>query len=183
LNTVVGRYSSIGANCSNVGFRHPIESVSMSSAVFNFSRENIAGYLDLVELRDGARPAPKSVPAPQPQLAPIIIGNDVWIGSGVTISGGVTIGDGAIIAGNSIVTKSVRPYEIVAGIPAKFKRYRFPKEIVDGLIESKWWDFELSDLYDFGFSDPEIFLKNFTRSKGDLRSYSLRSIKLADVLS
>lgn len=182
INTVVGRYSSVGPNCTRVGFRHPVEAVSMSSAVFNFSRENVAGYMDLVEMRDGERPSPTAVPTPQPQSDTIKIGNDVWIGGGVTISGGVTIGDGAIIAGKSVVTKSVKPYEIVAGIPAEFKRYRFPRDVVDGLLESEWWNYELSDLYNLDFSSPDVFLNNFSKNKKSLRLYKPKSISLSDVI-
>lgn len=49
----------------------------------------------------------------------IIIGKNVWIGDKVSILSGVTIGDGCIIAAHSVVTKSVPPYCVVAGIPAK----------------------------------------------------------------
>ena len=50
---------------------------------------------------------------------PIIIGNNVWIGDKATILAGVTIGDGAVIAANSVVTKDVPPFSVVAGSPAK----------------------------------------------------------------
>jgi acetyltransferase-like isoleucine patch superfamily enzyme len=50
---------------------------------------------------------------------PIKIGNNVWIGSRVTILKGVEIGDGAVVASGSIVTKSVPPASLVAGVPAK----------------------------------------------------------------
>ena len=50
---------------------------------------------------------------------PIVIGDNVWIGDKATILSGVTIGDGAIIAANSVVTKDVPPFSIVAGNPAK----------------------------------------------------------------
>jgi len=50
---------------------------------------------------------------------PIVIGNNVWIGDKATILSGVTIGDGAIVAANSVVTKNVPAYSIVAGCPAK----------------------------------------------------------------
>ncbi|HFM1160375.1 TPA: DapH/DapD/GlmU-related protein, partial [Escherichia coli] len=43
-----------------------------------------------------------------------IIGNDVWIGNDVVLKGGIAIGDGAVIAANSVVTKDVPPYAIVA---------------------------------------------------------------------
>lgn len=49
----------------------------------------------------------------------VTIGNDVWIGACVTILDGVTIGDHAIIAAGAVVTKSVEPFAIVAGVPAK----------------------------------------------------------------
>ena len=50
--------------------------------------------------------------------ADIFIGNDVWIGYGAQILAGVWVGDGAVIAAGAIVTKPVRPYTIVAGVPA-----------------------------------------------------------------
>ncbi len=57
--------------------------------------------------------------------APITIENDVWIGAKVTVIGGVTIGNGAIVAAGAVVTKDVKPYSIVGGVPAKLIRYRF----------------------------------------------------------
>lgn len=53
-------------------------------------------------------------------LKPIIIEDEVWIGANVTILQGVTIGKGSIVAAGSVVTKSVEPYSIVGGVPAKF---------------------------------------------------------------
>jgi acetyltransferase-like isoleucine patch superfamily enzyme len=49
----------------------------------------------------------------------IIIGDDVWIGHGAQVFPGVTIGEGAVVAAGAIVTKDVKSYEIVAGVPAK----------------------------------------------------------------
>lgn len=59
----------------------------------------------------------------------IIIKDDVWIGMRSIILSGVTIGQGAIIAAGSVVTKSVEPYSIVGGNPAKFIKYRFNQNI------------------------------------------------------
>lgn len=50
---------------------------------------------------------------------PIIIGDNVWIGSKVTILSGVNIGRGSVIAANSVVTKDIPSYTIVAGCPAR----------------------------------------------------------------
>jgi acetyltransferase-like isoleucine patch superfamily enzyme len=69
-----------------------------------------------------------------------VIGNDVWIGSRTTIYSGVTVGDGAIVAGDSVVTKPVPPYAVVAGNPARIVKYRFDPETIKGFLETRWWD-------------------------------------------
>ena len=56
--------------------------------------------------------------------SPIVIEDDVWIGANSVITKGVTIGRGAIVGACSVVTKSVGPYEIWGGVPAKFIRMR-----------------------------------------------------------
>jgi len=106
VGSKVGRYVSIGSGLKPIGYRHPVESVGMNSAFFNFNRENVKRYFDAYE-SDVGEVEKKPVPTPQPQNRPVKIGNDVWIGSNVTISGGVNIGDGSIVASNSVVTKDV----------------------------------------------------------------------------
>lgn len=70
----------------------------------------------------------------------IIIGNDVWIGYDAVIMAGVTIGDGAIIGARAVVTKDVAPYSIVGGVPAREIRKRLAPEVVERMMELKWWD-------------------------------------------
>jgi len=70
----------------------------------------------------------------------VIIKNDVWIGFGATIMSGVTIGNGAVVAAESVVTKDVPDYAIVAGNPARVIKYRFSKDEIDTLLEISWWD-------------------------------------------
>lgn len=57
----------------------------------------------------------------------IVIEDDVWVGANAVILDGVTVGQGAIVGANAVVTKNVKPYAIVVGIPAKFIKYRFSK--------------------------------------------------------
>jgi len=71
---------------------------------------------------------------------PTVVGNDVWIGREALIFDGITIGDGAVIAARAVVTKDVRPYAIVGGVPAKEIRRRFTDEQIDALLEIAWWD-------------------------------------------
>jgi virginiamycin A acetyltransferase len=75
-----------------------------------------------------------------------IVGNDVWIGQDVVIYSGVKIGNGAVIAGQSVVTKDVPAYSLVAGNPARVKKYRFSEEIIKDLEELKWWDLPLDTI-------------------------------------
>ena len=81
-----------------------------------------------------------------PKKGDIHIGNDVWIGYNATIMAGVTVGDGAIIATNATVTKDVAPYSIVGGNPAQEIRKRFPDEVIDKLLEMKWWNWDIEKI-------------------------------------
>ena len=69
----------------------------------------------------------------------VVVGNDVWIGVRTMVMGGVKIGDGAVIGAGSIVTKDVPPYAVVAGVPAKVIRFRFPQDQIDVLLAHPWW--------------------------------------------
>ncbi|MCJ8012472.1 streptogramin A O-acetyltransferase Vat(I) [Paenibacillus sp. KQZ6P-2] len=72
-----------------------------------------------------------------------IVGNDVWIGRRATIMPGVYIGDGAIISAEAVVVKDVEPYTIVGGNPAREIRKRFSPEVIEELLDIKWWDFDI----------------------------------------
>ncbi len=77
-----------------------------------------------------------------------VIGNDVWIGQNSVILPGVYIGDGAIIGANSVVGSDVDPYTIVAGNPAKKIRKRFDDELIQLMLDFKWWDKEIEEIND-----------------------------------
>lgn len=53
----------------------------------------------------------------------VIIGNYVWIGDQATILPGVTIGDYSIIGAHALVKRDVKPFEVVAGVPASHIRF------------------------------------------------------------
>lgn len=54
----------------------------------------------------------------------VTIGDDVWLGANVVVLPGVTLEKGAIVGANAVVTKNVKAYAIVGGVPAKLIRYR-----------------------------------------------------------
>jgi acetyltransferase-like isoleucine patch superfamily enzyme len=58
----------------------------------------------------------------------IKIGRNVWIGARVTVLKGVTVGNSAILAAGAVITRDVEPFAIVAGVPARFIRWRFEGE-------------------------------------------------------
>ncbi len=75
-----------------------------------------------------------------------VIGNDVWIGQNAVVLPGVQIGDGAIIGAYSVVGSNVAPYTIVVGNPAKVLRRRFDDEMIELLLQFKWWDRSIEEI-------------------------------------
>jgi len=61
------------------------------------------------------------------KLASIIIEDDVWIGAHAVILPGVRLGRGCVVGAGAVVTKSVEPNMVVAGVPATIIiRHRVP---------------------------------------------------------
>ncbi|NTU73275.1 acyltransferase [Candidatus Roizmanbacteria bacterium] len=60
---------------------------------------------------------------------PIVIEDDCWIGANVTVAAGVTIGKHSVVGAGSTVTKSIPPYHVAVGNPAKLiKKYDIEKK-------------------------------------------------------
>lgn len=71
--------------------------------------------------RDGKRMSGPMVPEEMKGLITkkVTLEKDAFLGTNAVILPGITIGEGAVVAANSLVIKSVKPYVIVAGVPAK----------------------------------------------------------------
>jgi acetyltransferase-like isoleucine patch superfamily enzyme len=140
----IGRFTSIANGVVIGGGRHPMEWVGMSP-VFYAGRDSVKA-----KFSTHARGLVKRVS----------IGNDVWIGRSAIILPGVSIGHGAVVGAGAVVTKSVAPYAIVAGNPARLIRYRFTQTVVKRLLDTRWWDMEEDRLHRLGpvFPNVESFL-------------------------
>jgi phosphonate metabolism protein (transferase hexapeptide repeat family) len=96
---------------------------------------------------------------------PVTLGHDVWIGHGALVMPGVTVGTGAVVASGAVVTKDVPDYAIVAGVPARIIKYRFPAELREKLLALAWWDWEharlAAALRDFREMSAEAFVEKY----------------------
>lgn len=85
----------------------------------------------------------------------IIVEEDVWIGCNVTLLSGVTIGRGTTIAAGAVVTKSMPPYCICGGIPARFIKFYWT---IDQILEHEKKLYPIEEQYTHEQLD-EIFAK------------------------
>lgn len=69
---------------------------------------------------------PNDIPIIQTDLVikPVRIGAWADIGTNAVILPGVTVGRGSIVGAGAVVTEDVPPFAIVAGVPARFLRWR-----------------------------------------------------------
>ena len=62
----------------------------------------------------------------------VVVEEDVWLGANVTLLSGVTIGRGATVGAGSVCIKSVPPYAVVIGNPAKVVGFNFvPEQVIE----------------------------------------------------
>lgn len=155
----IGRFCMISQGCQIGAAFHPTDAIS-ASAVFsngNYWCENyyIQPKKDVENWLNVITPMYKeSISRPLPE-----IGNDVWIGANVTILNGVKIGDGALVAAGAVVTKDVRPYEVVGGVPAKHIKYRYGEKTITKLLDLKWWEYGSSIMVGLNLYDVEMAIK------------------------
>jgi maltose O-acetyltransferase len=60
----------------------------------------------------------------------VVIEDDVWIGTRAVVLQGVTIGRGAIVGAGAVVSRSVPPYAIVGGVPARVLKFRWDVDTI-----------------------------------------------------
>ncbi len=129
IYTTIGKFCSIAAMVRINPGNHPMQRASQAHFTYRAS-----AYFDDAEDEADFFAWRRSTP--------VTIGHDVWIGHGAVILPGRAIGNGAVIAAGAVVTKDVDPYTIIAGVPGKPVRRRFPAPIAKELQAMAWWDWE-----------------------------------------
>lgn len=174
VNTIVGRYTSIAPGVRLMGPNHSTTRFTTSyvtyernnASIRSYKKEHPSLFLDI----------PNTI-----KTGPVVLGNDVWIGGNVTFSSkGIVVHDGAVVAANSTVTKDVPPYAVVGGVPAKIIRFRFPPDIIQKLVELKWWQYDFGQFSTISGDEP---IDDFVDKVETLQMAQRLSIYRPDYLS
>ncbi len=170
LNADIGRFTSIAPRVKCINGIHPMKEPFVTTSPLFYStinsrtpqKETFAKIQMVNEFRyyDKER------------KIEIYIGNDCWIGADVTIIAGVQIHNGAVVLANATVTKDVPPYAIVGGTPAKVIDYRYDKETIKFLQETKWWDNDIE-----WFRENWDLLCNMQKFKDYYNSSNINKLK------
>lgn len=112
-NTRIGSYSGIGRGCEiNRGVIIG-EHVMMGPDVLVYTQNHCTADMDVPMRTQGMA-----------ELRPVTIEDDVWIGARVCILPGVTIGHGSVIGACAVVSRSIPPYSVAVGNPARVVKTR-----------------------------------------------------------
>jgi phosphonate metabolism protein (transferase hexapeptide repeat family) len=127
IYTTIGKFCAVAAGARLNALSHPMERISQHKITYRPNEYFVYAKVDKAfrEKRQNAR---------------VVIGHDVWMGHGAIVMPGLSIGHGAVIAAGAVVTKSIEPYAVVAGVPAKRIKWRFEKSIRERIVQLAWWD-------------------------------------------
>ncbi len=125
----IGKFCAIAAACRINALNHPVSRISQHKITYRPNEYFAGARLDKAFREERIRAA-------------VAIGHDVWIGHGVIVLPGVRVGHGAVLAAGAVVTDDVPAYAVVAGVPARFLKWRFAPEFGARIIRLGWWDWE-----------------------------------------
>lgn len=129
IYAAIGKFCAIAANVRINALEHPVERITQHK--ISYRPNEYFKFIGVDQEFRGRRQAKR-----------VTIGHDVWIGHGAVILPGVTIGNGAVVGANAVVTRDVAPFTIVAGVPARLLRQRFPDAIAARIERLAWWDWD-----------------------------------------
>jgi acetyltransferase-like isoleucine patch superfamily enzyme len=115
----IQRNATIGARCKIQSHTFICEGVTIEDEVFVGH-----GVMFINDLDPRATSGGRLQSDADWRVIPTRVCRGASIGSGAVILGGVTIGAGALIGAGAVVTQDVEPGAVVAGVPARFLRWR-----------------------------------------------------------
>lgn len=181
LQFQMGRYCSIASDVTHRGYNHQTSFLSTSPFGYDPNESIINSFImdDCPNFELNLNHAPQGLVAK--------VENDVWIGAGCVLYPDIIISTGSIIATHSVLTKSVGPYEIWGGNPAKLIKKRFDDETIKLLLETQWWDYKFTDFKALSICNPLEFAEKFLIEKNNFNKYTPELIKIyempAEILS
>ena len=104
---IIGDYTRIGLGNTIIGpatlghHVNPAQNVTVTGLNYNY------------------QDADKRIDEQGVSTRPVTIEDDVWVGANAVILPGVTLGKHSVVAAGSVVSRSVPPYSVCAGSPAK----------------------------------------------------------------
>ena len=93
---------------------------------------NLAQNVTVTGLNHNYQDTGKRIDEQGVSTQPITIEDDVWVGANSVILPGVTLGKHCVVAAGSVVSRSIPPYSVCAGSPAKVVKQFNP--------ESRTWE-------------------------------------------
>jgi virginiamycin A acetyltransferase len=125
--TTIGRYSTLAETVRTFTRDHPMNTKSSHAVFFNPGLGLATG--------GGLKPGR------------LDIGHGVWIGHNAIILAATTsVGHGAVIAPGAVVYRDVPPYAIVQGNPGQVVGFCYPKNVIDEILVSRWWEKSADEL-------------------------------------
>lgn len=135
IYATIGKFCSIARHVRVNAVEHPVERLTTHKISYRSNE-----YFRFLGLDSAFRERRLS--------KPVTIGHDVWLGHAAIILPGIQVGNGAVVGAGAVVTSDVPPFHIVAGVPARVLRPRFPHEIARRIEALAWWDWPLDRLAD-----------------------------------
>ncbi len=119
-DTIIGRGAVLMANNAKIIIKHNVVASHNLKIITGDHERRVGIYCNRIteSLKD------KTLGLDQD----VVIQSDVWIGMNVVILKGVEIGRGATVSAGAVVAKSIPPYCICGGVPAKVIKFYWDVE-------------------------------------------------------